>query len=145
MNSQDHAISSFRSGYNCAQSVLITYSEKYHIDLDTALSLSCGFGAGMGRLQETCGAVTGSFMAIGLHICSRYAGNKERKEHSYTLVREFERQFRNIHDTLKCDELLSVDLKTPEGQKRFHDDKLNEKVCEKCIGDAVEILENLNV
>ena len=30
----------FTSGYNCAQSVFLTYAEKYGFDKDTALKLS---------------------------------------------------------------------------------------------------------
>jgi C_GCAxxG_C_C family probable redox protein len=97
----------------------------------------------MGRLQETCGAVTGSFMVLGLHNCQKYSDNKDRKENTYSMVQRFDRKFRDIHGTLKCEELLKVDLKTPEGQHAFHDNRLDEQVCEKCIEDAVKILEEL--
>jgi C_GCAxxG_C_C family probable redox protein len=139
----DQAIANFRSGLNCAQAVLTAYSDKYKVDRSTALSLSCGFGGGMGRLQETCGAVTGSFMVLGLHNCQKYSDNKDRKENTYSMVQRFDRKFRDIHGTLKCEELLKVDLKTPEGQHAFHDNRLDEQVCEKCIEDAVKILEEL--
>jgi hypothetical protein len=46
---KDIAIANFRSGLNCAQSVLAAYSDIYHIDKQAALSLSCGFGGGMGQ------------------------------------------------------------------------------------------------
>jgi C_GCAxxG_C_C family probable redox protein len=140
---EDIAVANFRAGLNCAQAVLTTYSDKYRVDKGTALNMSCGFGGGMGRLQETCGAVTGSFMVIGLHICSKSTDNKERKEKTYSLIREFDRQFRNLHGTLKCQDLLKVDLKTPEGQKAFHDNKLDEKVCEKCIADSIKIIDEM--
>jgi C_GCAxxG_C_C family probable redox protein len=140
---QTNAINSFRSGLNCAQSVIGTFSDQYGIDKDTALMLSCGFGAGMGRLQETCGAVTGSFMAISIHICKNVTGNKERKEQSYSLIREFDRRFKEIHGSCRCADLLKIDLKTPEGQHEFHDKKMNEEICEKCIADAVGIVEEM--
>lgn len=53
------AIESFRSGLNCAQAVVTAYADELNFDNNLALSVSCGFGGGMGRLQETCGAVTG--------------------------------------------------------------------------------------
>lgn len=134
---QTKAVESFRSGLNCAQSVLTAFSDNYKIDKSTALMISCGFGAGMGRLQETCGAVTGVYMAIGLHVCSKISDNKERKEKSYSLIREFDQNFKKIHGSTHCSELLKIDLKTPEGQHAFHDKRLNEEVCEKCISDAV--------
>jgi C_GCAxxG_C_C family probable redox protein len=142
-NHQSQAITNFRSGLNCAQSVIGVYSEKYGIDKSTAFMMSCGFGAGMGRLQETCGAVTGSFMTIGLHICRKVSDNKERKEQSYALIREFDHRFKELHGTCRCADLLKLDLKTPEGQHEFHEKNMHETICEKCIEDAVKIVEDL--
>lgn len=39
---QNTAIENFRSGLNCAQSVLTAFSDSYNIDKDTALMISCG-------------------------------------------------------------------------------------------------------
>jgi len=134
---QSKAIENFRSGLNCAQSVLTAFSDAFSVDKNTALMISCGFGAGMGRLQETCGAVTGAYMAMGLHVGTRIMDNRDRKEKTYSMIRDFDREFYNIYGTSRCYELLKVDLKTREGQKAFHDRRLNEDVCEKCIADAV--------
>jgi len=60
------AINSFRSGYNCAQSVLYAFKDDFDFDENLALDISVGFGGGMERLQEKCGAVTGAFMVMGL-------------------------------------------------------------------------------
>ncbi|GAO29655.1 C_GCAxxG_C_C family protein [Geofilum rubicundum JCM 15548] len=57
---QDKAVSLMDKGFNCSQSVLSAYSEVLGFDKELALGVSCGFGAGMGRLQGTCGAVTGA-------------------------------------------------------------------------------------
>lgn len=35
------------------------------VDRDAALKLPSGFGGGMGRLAETCGAVTRGFLVLG--------------------------------------------------------------------------------
>jgi hypothetical protein len=47
------ALDLFKSGLNCAQAVLTTYAEDFHLDSGIAKSVSIGFGGGMGRLQET--------------------------------------------------------------------------------------------
>lgn len=51
MDKEKKAVETFRSGNNCAQSVLSTFAEKYDIDNDVALSIASGFGAGMGKLM----------------------------------------------------------------------------------------------
>ena len=53
------------SGYNCAQAVLCSYSDKLGIDEETLFRLSEGFGAGMADMQGTCGAATGMYMIAG--------------------------------------------------------------------------------
>jgi len=52
---EEKAIQLFQSGLNCAQAVLTAYADDFNFDKGLAMSLSCGFGGGMGRLQETCG------------------------------------------------------------------------------------------
>jgi C_GCAxxG_C_C family probable redox protein len=139
------AIDQFRSGLNCAQAVLNAYTDHFKVDKTMAMSIACGFGGGMGRLQGTCGAVTGAFMVMGLHNCQKYTDTKERKEKTYTMIQEFDRRFRNINGTLDCRELLKVDLKTEEGHQYWKENNLSEKVCEKCIGDAIKIMEEIMV
>lgn len=139
----EKAKESFRSGLNCAQSVLIAYTEEFKIDTKTALSLSCGFGGGMGRLQGTCGAVTGSFMVLGLYNCKKYPDNRERKEGSYAMIQRFDGKFKSIYGTTDCKTLINCDLRTEEGRKYVADNNLHEKICEKCIEDSISIIEEL--
>ena len=139
----EKALITFRSGYNCAQSVLIAYSEQLKFDNGLALSISTGFGGGMGRLQETCGAVTGAFMVLGVHNCRKYADNGDRKNKTYAMVQDFDRKFKALHKTTSCKELLGCDLKTPDGHKIFNENKLVETVCEKCITNSINILDEL--
>jgi C_GCAxxG_C_C family probable redox protein len=139
----DKAIDSFRSGLNCAQAVLTAYSDDLSFNNDLALSISCGFGGGMGRLQETCGAVTGSFMVLGIHNSRKYSDNKDKKEETYSMIQNFNDKFKSIHGSTDCMSLLKSDLKTKEGQQYFKENRLNETVCEKCISDSIRIVEEL--
>jgi C_GCAxxG_C_C family probable redox protein len=137
------AIETFRAGLNCAQAVLTAYSENLGFDINLALRISCGFGAGMGRIQETCGAVTGSFMVLGIYNCSKIEGNQERKEATYAMVQKFNKSFKKIHKTTDCLALLNVDLKTVQGHDYAIKNNLFGTVCEKCIKDSVKIVNQL--
>jgi C_GCAxxG_C_C family probable redox protein len=140
---EEKALLSFRSGLNCAQSVLTAYADDFDFDKSLALKLSCGFGAGMGRLQETCGAITGSFMVLGIYNCNKYAENRDKKEGSYSMIEEFSNRFMAIHGTMDCKSLLNCDLKTEEGQQYAKNHKLFETTCEKCISDSIGVLDGL--
>lgn len=140
---KSNALSSFRSGNNCAQAVLSTFTEDIGVDTSLALQLSNGFGAGMGRLQETCGAVTGAFMVFGIHNSQEIANNEEAKEKTIDMIQSFDENFIALHGSSKCKELLMCDLKTEFGQAFFTENKLSEKVCEKCVQNAVGILQEM--
>ena len=60
------AIAYFRQGYNCSQSVAMAFADHYHIDPQTMARLAASFGAGIGRMRETCGAASGMFLLAGL-------------------------------------------------------------------------------
>ena len=137
------AIKAFRKGNNCAQSVLSVYADELQFDKDLSMEIASGFGAGMGRLQETCGAVTGAFMVIGLYNSNKYKNVAEGKEASIKMIQDFNEQFVKLHASNKCRDILKCDLKTIEGQKYYISNKLPEKVCEKCIASAVEIIEKM--
>lgn len=140
----EKAISSFKSGYNCAQSVVLAFKDELGFDENQALSISVGFGGGMGRLQEKCGAVTGAFMVIGLYASKKNQDNISRKNSSYAMIQQFDQRFKSLHQTTQCRDLLNCDLKTDEGHAFAVENKLFERICQKCITDAVVILEELS-
>ncbi len=139
----DKAVEYFRSGYNCSQSVLMAFSGEMNIDVETAKNISSGFGAGMGRMQKTCGAVTGAYMVIGLYSGNSNKENKKLKEESYSLVKTFSKKFKARNGYTNCMKILNCDISTPDGRKRADEQKLFETICEKCVSDSVEIIEKI--
>ncbi len=131
----------FSQGFNCAQAVFSTYAPLLGVEQDDALRISTGFGAGMGRLQETCGAVTGAIMVIGCKHGMVDAANPAAKETAYAHVQKFAHQFRKLHGTTSCRQLLGCDLTTEEGRKHFEGKGLLRAVCIPCVRNACKILE----
>jgi C_GCAxxG_C_C family probable redox protein len=140
---EEKAIRSFRNGLNCAQAVVSAYTEELKFDPALALSLSCGFGGGMGRLQQTCGAVTGAFMVLGIYNCRKHTDNKERKDKTYGMIQEFSSRFQALHGAIDCRTLLGCDLRTEEGQQYLKEHALHDTICEYCICDALKISDEL--
>jgi C_GCAxxG_C_C family probable redox protein len=141
----EKAISSFKDGYNCAQSVILAFKDDLGFDENQALSMSVGFGGGMGRLQEKCGAVTGAFMVIGLYASKMNQDNISRKNQSYAMIQQFDEKFKSLHQTTQCSELLNCDLRSADGHAYAVENKLFEKICQKCLRDAIVIVEELIV
>jgi C_GCAxxG_C_C family probable redox protein len=144
MNKSEQAISKFVGGYNCAQSVFHAFCEDLGMDQDTALKISCGFGGGMGRNGEVCGAVTGGIMALGARHGRGENEERTATEMTYAKTRELMDQFALRHGTCLCRELLNgSDLRTEDGRKYFAENDLLNKVCKPCVQSAVEILETI--
>jgi len=140
---QENAIQAFRGGLNCAQAVYSAFSEKVGYDKDTAIRASTGFGGGMGRMQETCGVVTGAFMVIGMYSSNLYADMITRKEKSYEMIREFNARFIEKHQSAKCKDLIICDLNTEEGKEYARENRVHETICEACMLTSIQLLNEL--
>jgi C_GCAxxG_C_C family probable redox protein len=138
------ATSKFLEGYNCAQAVIFSFCEDLNLDKETALKLSCGFGAGMGRKQEVCGAVSGGILAIGAKYGRNEQTDATATETTYKKTQELMNSFSKKHGTYICRKLLDgCELTTDEGQMRFKENKFKNAVCIPCVQSTVEILETL--
>ena len=140
---EEKAISLFANGLNCAQAVVSAYSEKLNFDNSMAINMSCGFGGGMGRLQKTCGAVTGAFMVMSIYNGKKYAENGVKKIVTYSMIQDFNSKFIAVHGASDCRTLLNCDLNTEEGLEYVQVNHLHEAVCEKCIRTAVQLINEL--
>lgn len=117
-------------GYNCCQAVICAYYEEYRIADEDVFKATEGFGAGMGGLLNTCGAVTGMYMAIGMH---NSAGDKENprktKKDTYASVREIAKQFEDENGSIFCRDLKIVE----NGVQTVN--------CQKYVETAAELVE----
>ena len=131
----------FRSGYNCAQSVLTAFSEDLGLDRKTALKVAAGLGGGLGRAAETCGAVSGAAVVLGLRYWRGVP--KDAKERTYREVKRFVEEFKIRHGSVVCREILDCDIGSEDGYKRAKELGLFQTVCAGLVKDAVTILEGL--
>ena len=143
MSEINRAVSCFNEGFSCSQAIFSAFSEKLGVPRDLAFKIASGFGGGMSRMGETCGAVTGAFMVIGLKYSSTSAKNVEAKEKTYTLVRDFAERFKKLYGSLKCKELIHCDLITPEDRELAKKKNIFNDLCQKFVRSAAEILKEI--
>jgi len=143
MSKVEQAVECFHEGFSCSQAIASIYGLEYGMDRETLLKISSGFGAGMARLAESCGACTGAFMVLGLKYGRTRAEDNAAKEKTYALVQEFVKRFKSRRGSLLCRELLGADMSTAQGLKTALEKNLPHTVCPKLIRDAAEILEEL--
>lgn len=136
MNRIEEAVETFKSGFNCSQSIISTYAPELGLSRELALLISSGFGGGLGRTGEVCGVVTGAIMALGLKYGYTVFSN-EAKEKVYSIVRDFITRFKEKNNSILCRELLGADINTPEGREKAH------TICPKLVRESAEILEEI--
>ncbi len=98
----------FTSGYNCAQSVVMAYTDIFEVDAQMVISIASSFGGGMGRLREVCGAVSGMSILAGLMLPATDVEDRAAKSANYKLVQELAEEFRSHNGSIVCRELLGL-------------------------------------
>ncbi|OFX18770.1 MAG: hypothetical protein A2041_12780 [Bacteroidetes bacterium GWA2_31_9b] len=144
MKRSEKALSYFNNSFNCAQSVITSFSPELGLSEDDCLKVSCAFGAGMGKQQHTCGAVSGALMVIGLKFGKARNDSDSKKENTYKKAAEFLDSFKVRNGTISCKDLLQgLDMNIEQDEIKIHELELFETVCEKAVKDAVELTETL--
>ena len=95
-------------GFNCCQAVVLAYNDVFGIDDQTAAAISSGFGGGMGRMREVCGAVSGMVMLAGLIRPAQDPSVKDWRTANYALVQEMAGDFKALNGSIVCKELLGL-------------------------------------
>ncbi len=107
MTHREKAIEYFCAGYNCAQSVFAAFCDVTGYSEKEAFMLASSFGGGMGRMRETCGAVSAMFMVAGIVRGYDDISTDAPKKAHYELIQAMAAEFRAVHGTITCRELLS--------------------------------------
>ena len=107
--------------HNCAQAVICTYADLIGIDEETGRNLGNAFGAGMGTMEGTCGALVGTGIVLGLATKDKSAARKG--------MRQIMTQFQQRNGATQCKQLKGVGTGTV----------LRE--CTGCVADAADLLE----
>ncbi|MBN2875915.1 MAG: C_GCAxxG_C_C family protein [Spirochaetales bacterium] len=128
------------SGSNCAQSVVCAFADQVGFDCALAHRLSTCMGAGLGRKQLVCGAITGGAMVLGAVFGNSSGEDVEAKERAYAIVNEFISQLEAEFGSSDCATLLGVDLQTPTGRQEMKSRGLDESVCDAIIKRSVELV-----
>jgi C_GCAxxG_C_C family probable redox protein len=144
MDKETTAINYFRNHFNCSQSVLTAFGPDFGLSEDESMRIATAFGAGMGRQQHICGAITGALMVLGLRYGKGLNDPEEKKSYTYLKTREFFDEFKRLNGSVNCLDLLDgLDINNPEDHKLIEERNLFNIRCEKYVSDAVTILNKL--
>jgi C_GCAxxG_C_C family probable redox protein len=131
----------FEAGFLCSQSILMAYGRLFNLDRDLAARLAAPYGGGVARRGETCGAVNGACMVLGLKYGHTEADDADSKERTYQAVKDFITKFRDSHGSIQCRQLLDLNINTPEGLEMAHEAQLFTTRCPEFVSRAAELLD----
>ncbi|MGZ7206266.1 MAG: C-GCAxxG-C-C family protein [Halobacteriota archaeon] len=143
MTKAGEAADLFNRGFICSQAALSVFAPDYGLGQDTALRIAQGFGAGMARTDDVCGAVAGAVMVIGLRYGAIQADDCAAREKTYSVIGEFIREFSKRNGTVSCTALLGYDLSDPRQRTEAHESGAVPARCPGFVRDAVELVEIL--
>lgn len=119
------------------------FAEGFGMPLAHAVRTACAFGGGVAGTAQTCGAVNGAIMVLGLAHASAEPGNGPARQRTYGATRKLLARFRERHGSCECRELLGVDIGTSEGRERAMRDGLFGTRCPVFVRDAAELAAEL--
>ena len=143
MNKAEKARALFMQGANCAQAVCGAFAEECGISVEQAFVLSSGFGGGIGRLREVCGAVNGMVLVINMLYGSGDLNDKNAKDGHYVRIQAVANAFKSECGSIICRELLGLDKKapTPAESEARTPEYYKKRPCPDMVALAAEILE----
>lgn len=107
--------------HNCAQAIVHTYADIAGMDEQLAMNVANAFGAGMGNMEGTCGALVGAGIVLGMLNKDKAKAMKD--------MRQIMTKFQTRNGATQCKVLKGVGTKVV----------LRE--CPLCVADAAEFLE----
>lgn len=107
--------------HNCAQAIVHTYADIVGMDEQLAMNVANAFGAGMGNMEGTCGALVGTGIVLGMLNKDKAKAMKD--------MRKIMMKFQTRNGATQCKILKGVGTKVV----------LRE--CPLCVADAAEFLE----
>lgn len=120
-----------KQGYNCAQSVACTYCDLVNVDEETMFRMTEGFGAGMGCMEGTCGAVSAACALAGLKNSTGNLKEPGSSKDTCRLSGEIVKKFREKNQSVICKDLKGALTGKPL------------RSCPGCIQDAAVLVEEV--
>lgn len=130
----------FKRGVDCSQIIVGEYADKVGISKADALKMSAAFGGGLGA-GETCGAIVGAMIVLGLKYGNTDADQFEQKNILNAKRSEFIEKFKSKHSVCSCRDLLGYDFSKEEDVPKIFEKNLLFDFCPCLVQTALDILE----
>ena len=137
INRKKDALGLFHEGYNCAQAILAAYGDMFGLEKKNALKIGAPFGGGVANTGDTCGALSGALMVIGLRYGSDKPAGWVKRARVNRTSKNFMKRFITVCGSKNCDDLKCY------YRTNNHENIKRKAYCARIVEKAVNILEDL--
>ncbi len=134
----EKAVELFKDGFNCSQAVVGAFAKDIGLDEKTALKISAGFGGGVARTGEICGALSGAAIIAGVLYGATDGRDAESKAHTYEELQRVINIFKEKNTFVTCRELKNPPEKSENGSPVY-----NRRPCVSLVEDVALAVEKV--
>jgi C_GCAxxG_C_C family probable redox protein len=139
---KDEIVRYFKGGIDCSQVVLMQWATELGYDEEEAARMAAAFGGGMFN-GDTCGAVSGAMIVIGLEYGHFELDDPESKTNLMEKVDTFLKKFMERRGTTICRELTKYDFSQEGELEKAIASGILFEFCPYLVLDALEILDEI--
>ena len=136
----EYASDRFENGFSCSQAILMAFGPQLELPEEVCSRIASPFGGGIVRQGETCGAVSGALMVLGLRFGPSSGSNKDEVTQKGAVFIE---RFKTEHKSICCKQLLSYDISQPEKLQTARESQVFKSICPGLVRSAAELLVDL--
>jgi C_GCAxxG_C_C family probable redox protein len=127
------------NNFLCSESVLMALAAAQGVKSSLIPRMATGFGAGVGRRGEICGALAGAVMGLGIQYGRDECGFTQGGKRPYWFSTELLDGFKEKHGNVRCFDLLELDLTTEHGNQEYNRLGHWQRTCRGFIKEATEL------
>jgi C_GCAxxG_C_C family probable redox protein len=143
LNLSNEVVDFLNKGYRCSEAVLKVYGKSFGLEEELAVKMGCALGGGLGGSGDTCGAIVGSILIIGLKFGRINNIDSNTKSQIDEMVREYIFNFKKIHKSINCSNMIGFDRSSESGRKQAIESGVIKKLCPRYVKDAAILLEQI--
>jgi C_GCAxxG_C_C family probable redox protein len=134
----DEAVRLFRSGYSCAEAVVLALAPWYPEGLAEPQRVAAAFGGWIARRGLLCGCVTGSALALGAAMGRTSPTDTESRDRVYAAMDRVLAAFAERFGSLDCRQLTGLDFTREEAREEWGA-RVQEALCVHLVRAAAQL------
>ena len=135
------AVELFLDGYSCAQAIVTAFCPSKGLSAKDGYRLASGLGGGLSGTRQTCGALVGALIILGLNSGTYPPEDLMAKREQYARGQSLIAAFEATWNTSLCGEILAaLELQASSTPSARTNEYYNTRPCARIVAHVAELL-----